>query len=373
MKIVLDQGALLSELTLLQGVIEKKSTVPILSCVLLNATEDGRLHVSGTDLDVGFRSSVAATVEVPGTMVVHARRLYDVVRKLPPGNVGMREKGSSLHLHCEKTKYRLAANAMEEFPGLRNREGKPAFSIQAAMLEDMIRRVLPAIAIDDPRYSLDGALWKVSDGMLTMVATDGHRLTVSKRPLSGPVATDVRNMIVPRKALVEIQRLASGHEGPVEVWSGDGHLFGSFGQREVSTTLKEREFPDFERVVEAADGCEKTLEVDTKRLRQAIERVAVLSQEHTHLVKLEVEGEVLRLSATHSEFGEAEDEISAEFDGETHSMGFNAQYLLDVLSTAGTEKVRVRFGDGRKQGLFSPLRPDDDDLLDVCIIATLGN
>lgn len=359
MKIVMEQGTLLRELSLIQGIIEKKTTIPILANVLLTALEDGTLSITATDLEVGFRSSIKATVTAPGKVAVNARRLHDIVRKLPSGNIGFRQDDASLHLQCEKIKFRLAVQQADQFPSVRAHEGNPHGSMQASHLADMVKRTLFAITSSDPGYSLGGALWALADGKMTMVATDGHRLAYSVRPAE-KIAKQFPEMLVPRKALGELGRLSAENEGEVFLWGGGGHLFALIGSRELNTSLQEHRFPDYRKVLSLASNNDKVFTIKTQVLRDAIERVAVLSQERTHLVKLELGDNSLTVSTTHPELGEAQEEVSIKYTGKPLKIGFNAQYLVDWLGVAGTEEVRLSLGEEMGQGLLEPVRPGDE-------------
>ena len=368
MKITIDQSLLLNELSLLQGIIEKKATLPILSNVLLTATEDGRLSLAATDLEIGFRSSATATVEAPGSTTVHARRLHDIVRRLPPGSLGFRLDDGFLHLNTERIRYKLATMEPDEFPSLRQKEGSAQGGVPVHALADMIRRVVFAISGEDPRYSIGGALWELGDETLTMVATDGHRLSLSRRPAKA--AKGASKMVVPRKALSEMLRLAQDHDGDADLWSSPTTLFAAMGDREINTSLQEPKFPDYGRVIPKDN--DKAFVIDREALRDAIQRVAVLSQEHTHLIKVELDDGLLRLSATSPHLGEAQEELAIDYSGESFAIGFNAQYLLDFLAVAGTEKVRLSLGREMGQGLFEPVRDDDAKGEDIYVVMPMA-
>lgn len=371
MKITVDQGTLLRELSLLQGIIERKATLPILANVLLSAQENGRLSIVATDLEIGFRSSVEATVESPGTTTVHARRMHDIVRRLPAGNLGFQLSDGFLHVRTERIRYKLATQDPEQFPSIRTREGKPVAQLSAAALADMVKRVMFAITTDDPRYSIGGALWELDEKSLTIVATDGHRLSYCQREVQrGAKSKGGERMVVPRKAVSELLRLASDHDGDVQIWSSQGSLFAVMGEREVNTSLQEPRFPDYRRVI--PENNDKKVQLGREALRSAIERVAVLSQEHTHLVKLELEKDMLRVSSHHQQLGEAQEEIPISYSGEPFAIGFNAQYVLDYLGVAGTESVQISLGQEMSQGLFEPVRDEDSGKKDKYIVMPMA-
>lgn len=357
MKVTIDQTALLKELALLQGIIERKATLPILSNTMLTAEENGKLTIVATDLEIGFKSSVAATVSKGGVTTVHARRFHDIVRRLPAGTIGFELKDGFLHLQTERIRYKLATQQPDQFPSLKKREGDAIGSIEAPIMADMIKRVMFAITTDDPRYSIGGALWTLDKDGLTMVATDGHRLSICRRP-AAIKGKGLEKIVIPRKAIAELARLAGEHGDDARLWHGQGNLFAAMGDREVQTSLQEPRFPDFQRVIPKKNDKSFTIERDA--LKSAIERVAVLSQEHTHLVKIELDEGMLRVSAQHQQLGDAQQELAIEYSGEQFAIGFNAQYLLDYLAVAGTKDVRVRLGESMGQGLLEPVWPEAD-------------
>lgn len=369
MRFVVDQSVLMRELSLLQGVVERKATIPMLANVLISAVEDGRVVLMATDLEVGFRATFHAQVEMPGTVAVDARRLHDIARRLPQGQIGFKLQKDSLHISLEKIRYRLSTQDTETFPSLPRREGEPNASIESRWLADMTRRVLFAVTTDDPRYSLGGALWRIEDDRLTMVATDGHRLSLSARPARRleEIGGDI---VVPRKALAELGKLAAEDEGETRLWIKGGSLFAEVGARELSTHLLEMKFPDYARVIPKSN--EKKFEIGTSDLRAAIERVAVLSQDQSRMVKFDLAEHRLVLSTEHHVHGEAVEEMAVQYDGAPLQIGFNAQYVLDFVSSAGTETVRVELGEVMGQGLFSPARPEDDGRTDRYVVMPMA-
>lgn len=371
MKITVDQSSLLKELALLQGIIERKATLPILSNVMMTADESGKLSLVATDLEIGFRSSIDATVEKPGVTTVHARRFHDIVRRLPGGNLGFNLKDNFLHLQTERIRYKLATQEPDQFPTLKTREGDPVAQMEASALSDMIKRVMFAITTDDPRYSIGGALWSLGSDGLTMVATDGHRLSICCREAQGvKKKKGLDKAVVPRKAMAELLRLSSDHDGDVFLWASEGSLFALMGEREMQTSLQEPRFPDYQRVVPEDHDKEILLERDG--FKSAIERAAILSQEHTHLVKLELDQGTLRVSAQHQQLGDALEEIAIDYSGKDFSIGFNAQYLLDYLGVAGTEQIVLTLGQSMGQGLLKPVRADEDVRQDLYVVMPMA-
>jgi DNA polymerase-3 subunit beta len=369
MKFMIDQATLLKELNLLQGIIERKATLPILSNVLVEALEDGKIKLVATDLEIGFRSFIGASVQEGGTTTVHARRLHDIMRRLPAGNVEFAVEDSALHLRCERIHYRLATQNPGDFPSLKECAGEPMAQIPAEPLADMIRRVLFTIKADDPRYSIGGALWEFSGDTLTLVGTDGHRLSLSRRPADVSTDEPIR-LVVPHKAMSELQKLTADHEGDAYLWHVHDSLFVRLGSREVHTSLQEQKFPDYERVI--PQGNDKIVRVGAEAIRNAVDRVAVLSAESSRLVKMSLDKDALTVSTSNAQTGEAQEELSVAFEGEPFAIGFNAQYLQDFLGVAGTQEVEMSFGQPMGQGLMRPVREEDDPREDLYIVMPMA-
>ncbi|GAB4371892.1 MAG: DNA polymerase III subunit beta [Acidobacteriota bacterium] len=369
MKTIIDQPTLIRELSLLQGIIEKKSTLEALANVVLSAHDGGRVTLIGTDLEVGYKATIPATVEQPGTVAVDARRLHDIVRRMPPGNISFVLDGEALRITMEKIRFRLATHDTEDFPTLPRREGDPTGALDGPVMADMVRRVLFAITTDDPRYSLAGALWNLEEDALELVATDGHRLSLTRRPATrlGDLADGI---LVPRKALAEIGKLADDQQNEVRFWVENGTLFVTVGDRELSARLQEPKFPDYRKVLEVDN--DKVFEIGTADLKAAIERVAVLSTEQSHMIRLDLAPERLVVSSRHHVHGDAVEELAVEYDGEPLEIGFNAQYLLDFLGVAGTEKIRAHLGEPMSQGLFEPVREEGDDRVDRYVVMPMA-
>ena len=369
MKFTIDQATLLKELNLLQGIIERKATLPILSNVLIEAQEDGKIKLVATDLEIGFRSFIGASVHEPGTTTVHARRLHDIMRRLPAGNAEFAVEDSALHLRSERIRYRLATQSAADFPSLKECSGEPVAQIPADQVADMIRRVLFTIKADDPRYSIGGALWEFSGDKLTLVGTDGHRLSLSRRPAE--VSTDDSiSLVVPQKAMSELQKLTADHDGDAYLWHVHDSLFVRLGSREVHTSLQEQKFPDYGRVI--PQGNDKTVHVDTDAFRSAVDRVAVLSAESSRLVKLSLENDALTVSTSNAQTGDAQEDLSVSFSSEPFAIGFNAQYLQDFFGVAGTQAVEMSFGQPMGQGLMRPLREPEDPREDLYIVMPMA-
>jgi DNA polymerase-3 subunit beta len=359
MKFTVSRNALLNELNLVQGVIEKKSTIPILSNILLEASGE-YLDITATDLDVTIRCGCSATVEEEGTTTISARRIFEIVRLLPEGSdlsLFLLEN-DWVELRSGKSKYKIVALPKENFPSVP--ESSPAMSqISGSLLRSMIQRTMFAITQEESRYSLNGALLVLLPNEVRMVATDGHRLAlVSKSIEVTGIDSEVRALI-PRKTLVEIQKLI-GDQDPLVLEFGrdENHLFFSVESRRLVSRMLAGQFPNYELVIPREN--DKYIVAEAKNFGDGIRRAAIMSDEKLKAIRLSFKSGAVELTASSAEAGEAMDEVPVEFEGEDIDIGFNPQYLLDFIAVCNSESISISLKDSETQGLFRPV--DEDDL-----------
>ena len=359
MQFTVKKTDLLSELQLVQGVVEKKATIPILSNLLLRATRQG-LEIVATDMELGIQSACDADVESEGAITIHARKLHDIVRALPDAEIRVTlQKGNRVQIKCANAEFKVAGQGVEDFPTLREYDFKGAVAVPLEFFRAMIDRVIFAITMDDPRYAIYGALLQVKRGSLEMVATDGHRLAYIKREADVAPREDMK-VIVPSKTLAEIQKLAPGPEGEIRFGVKDNHIFLRSGLRILQSSLFEGTFPNYEKVMPA--GNDKILTCETEALLAALRRVSLLSAERTKSVKVAIGSGKMTVSTSNPEFGEAEETVNVEgYSGDPIEIGFNARYLMDFLQAVGSEDVRLELKDGETQGLLRPAGADGMD------------
>jgi DNA polymerase-3 subunit beta len=354
MEIVVHRNDLVRELHLVQGIVERKNSIPILSNVLAEA-RSGELRISATDLDVSLRCGCAAQVATEGAVTLAAKKLYEIARSLPESDVKIQVQPDAwARIECERVVFRMAGLPREDFPTLP--EGKPgkALEIPAELLRALILRTKFAITAEDARYYLAGALLILERESAIMVATDGHRLAYAQRS-SAVKLPDAARVLIPRKAITELERLIEGEE-TVTFQQGDGHLIFSAGGRTLASKMVEAQFPAFEKVV-AVSG-DKKVSIGREALQSAIRRVSLLSSERGRAVKLSLAEARLEVSASSPELGEARESLPVEYGGGAVEIGFNAQYLLDFLAVVGTTDVSLELRDGESQGLLRPIGED---------------
>jgi DNA polymerase-3 subunit beta len=347
MEILVRRNDLVKELQLVQGIVERKNSIPILSNVLVEA-RSGEILVSATDLDVSLRCGCAAQVVEEGAVTLGAKKLYEIVRSLPESDVSL------------KVDFKMAGLPREDFPTLPEaRAGRP-LEIPAALLRGLIQRTSFAITAEDARYYLAGALLVIEKEAVSMVATDGHRLAWAQAKAAVKVGEVVR-VLVPRKAIAELPRLIEdlGEEETVSFQQGEGHISFAAGGRTLASKIVEAQFPAFEKVV-AVTG-DKKVTVGREALQTAIRRVSLLSSERGRAVRLSLEDGRLEVSASSPELGEARESLPVGYEGEAVEIGFNAQYILDFLGVAGTDEVALEVKDAESQGLLRPAGEDGGD------------
>ncbi len=354
MEFTVSKADLVRELSLSQGVVEKKTTIPILSNVLLEASGD-RVTLTATDLELGIRCSCPARVKKEGAGTVPARKLLDYVRLLPDADLTMKFlENHWANITCGRSKTRIAGMSRESFPELP--EMPPAIAeVPVRTLASMIARTSFAISMEESRFTLNGALLVMRPEGLTMVATDGHRLAfVQATPEeSGKVDQQFR-ALVPKKAMAELIKLAdeAGPESTAVFAGDDNHLFFQVGHRLLLTRKLTGNFPDYERVLPKDHALTAKLQKD--EIRSAIERVAQFADERSRAIRVQfVNGEV-RVFSSSVEMGESEESVTSEYQGPDLEIGFNAQYLLDFLRAIPQDHVSFELKDQKSAGEMRP-------------------
>jgi len=342
MEFVIRKSDLVRELQTVTGVVEKRATLPILANLLLETTPEG-LQVGASDLEVTIRGVVEANVVRPGSVTLPAAKLHEIARSLPDAEVQFKLLDrNQVAITCERTRYRIAGQARDDFPGFPEIEEKKGIQLPAGLLNRMIERVAFAITTEDPRYSLNGALVLMGRGRLTLVATDGHRLAYISHELGAAVGGEEIKLIVPRKALTEVQKMTEGRgEDDVVVFGkSENQIFFRVGSHRLTSNLLEGNFPRYENVM--PQSSEVSVVLATEELAQAVRRVSVLASErYGRAVRLALGKGKLELSSR-TEMGEAEEQLAVDYDGEDIEIGFNARYLSDFLSVVGSPSVMLQ-------------------------------
>lgn len=358
MDFVVKKSDLLTELQYVQSVVERRTTVPILSNLLLETTGNS-LSVTATDLDVTVQCFSPAEIKVSGAVTVSARKLIDIVRLLPEADIHFKAGSQDwINVTCQRSRFKLAVLSKDNFPEV------PAVNVEtvtlpAAALRYMIHHTIFAITQEESRYTLNGALLLLQPNKLTCVTTDGHRLALITHDckIEG-IAEDVR-VLVPKKTLSELSKLSSEEIEIVEFGNSENHLFFRVGDRLLVSRILTGQFPNYEMVI--PKGNDREVSVGTTEFSDALRRVAVMADEESHSVRFAFSAGQVDISSVSAEFGEAKESLPADYQGDQLEIGFNARYLLDFLAVLETERVLLQLRDQETQGLFRPSGSDAFD------------
>jgi DNA polymerase-3 subunit beta len=359
MEITVSRQELLKELTATQSVVERKTTIPILSNFLIEAEGD-KLSITATDLDQAMRTSATVKVKKAGSCTIPARKLYDYVKLLPEGEVSIKLlENHWVQIRSGRSNTKMVGMARANYPQVPEFPSESVTSIPAPVFKTLIARTIFAISNEESRYTLNGALLVLKPESLAMVATDGHRLSFVEKPgeaLDG--ISSEKRVLIPRKALSELASLLNSSDAEKVEFADDDHtLFFRVGHRTLSSRKLTGQFPNYEAVLPRDNT--KFAVVRSAELHSAIQRVAQFADERSKAVRLRLEGNELKLSATSTESGESEDTIDTPYAGDPIVVGFNSDYILDFLKALGNEgEVRLEFKDSQSAGQMRPEDPD---------------
>jgi len=372
MKFSIAQTEFLDALQVVSSAVPNRTTLPVLSNILLEASED-KVELRATDLDLAISTVAKASVKDSGTLTVPAKKLFELVRKLPKEELKIESKDLTLNVGSKSGRYKFLCIRPEEFPALPNVEADAELTLAPDLLERLIKKTIYSVSTDETRPALNGALFQIRDGELRVVATDGHRLSkATVKPEGGIPAPPKGDVIVPLKALTQVQRLLAQASGPVKVGISKNHARFVLGDTTLTTKLIEGPFPNYEQVLPKQNN--KHLRVKREDLAQALERVSVFSDNLTRQVKLSLRPNRLTLVVQTPDQGDATEELDAVYGSDDLDIGYNAAYLLDILRTIDSEEVDVRLNTPVTAGLVAPAPTDKgasakEDLL--CLVMPL--
>jgi DNA polymerase III subunit beta len=355
MEFAVNKSDLLKELNLTQGVVEKKTTIPILSNLLLEAS-DARLHISATDLELGIHCGCEAKTKKSGSGTVPAKRLLEIVRSLPDAEIKFKLlENHWLQVTCERSSFKLVGMARDNYPTL------PAVPTQLSVLPadvmaTMIQRTIFSISSEESRYTLNGALLILKPESAAMVATDGHRLAIIERKVEVAGLRNELRVLIPKKAMSELGRLLAeaGKDGAVQFSKDENHLFFSVGDRTLISRMLTGQFPNYEAVLPREN--KRLVEIDRVALTDAIRRVALLADERSRAIRIQLDKGKMEIFSSSGEYGEAHETLEADYPGEALQIGFNYQYLLDFLAVVGDgSKIRLELKDEQSAGQLRPV------------------
>lgn len=338
MKVSATREHLLEALQSVIGVVERRQTMPILSNVLVSAREN-RLRITGTDLEVELVAGAEVSVQQAGDITLPGRKLFEIVRALPDKtSITLAREGDKMVLRAGRSRFTLSSLPASEFPLIEDIHAQHSLRLPARDCRRLIDKTHFAMAQQDVRYYLNGTLLETDGKVLRAVATDGHRLSWCELPLSAPGGGELQQIIVPRKGVLELQRLLDG-EGDITLALGVNHIRAEIGDVRLTSKLIDGKFPEYNRVFPTQSP--RIASAPREAFRAALQRTAILSNEKYRGVRLIFASGLLTLQAHNPEHEEAEDQLEINFTGEALEMGFNVSYLLDALAAIETETVEI--------------------------------
>jgi DNA polymerase-3 subunit beta len=353
LKFTITRERLQEGLVAVAAAVPAKTTLPVLSNVLVEATKQG-LRLSGTDLDIAVSTTVAADVDADGAVTLPAKKLSDIVRELPSAPIRVTTAGEQrVSLECGRSKFKLLGLPREEFPSFPPVKFDKAWTAPAELVQKLVAHVAFAASTEESRPILNGVLWELRPDRMRMVATNGHRLAKMDVPASGGSTAD---LIVPPKALEQVRKLFAP-EAPVEIAKSENHIGFRAGGTLVYSRLIDGPYPNYEQVIPREN--DKSATADKAALTAALRRMSVVASDQTHRIRMALAGGAAKFSVQTPDLGEAQDELALTYEGEPLEIGFNAQYLLEIMKYMPTDEVRMTFKAPERAATVEPVGWDD--------------
>ncbi|TYO97670.1 DNA polymerase III beta subunit [Geothermobacter ehrlichii] len=366
MQFSIEREIFLKALARVQGIVEKRNTIPILSNVLIVA-EQNEIVLTATDLEVGMRASYPAEVSKPGKVTVSARKLFEIIKELPEDRVSFQAKENCwIELSCGKALFNIVGLAADEFPYFPEVDQCRFLTLPSKVVSDMLEKTAFSMSTDESKYNLNGIFFQTLDvdgrQMLRLVATDGHRLALVQRELEDFKSEELaKGVIFPKKGVLELRKIAEEGESRIDL----GFLENNAIIRKDTTTIVMRlidgEFPDYNRVIPQDQEIRARIPRDT--FFHALRRMAILSSEKSRGVKLSLTEGKLEISSSNPELGDAREDFEVDYAGQEIAIGFNARYLLDILQVQDADEISLQIRDNMSPGMIRPV--DDDNFLAV--------
>ncbi len=353
MKFSLPKETFLAELQILQGIVEKRNTMPILANILMNVSAS-EIELTGTDLEVGLRTHIGAEIEKPGAITVNGKKIFEIVKSLPEGEkVGVELKDETLEIRAGESEFKVLCLAKEDYPQVPDAKFDQGVVLPLQDVKDMIDRVFYAIT-QEQRYYLNGALLALKNRQIELVSTDGHRLSYTRKAEDGLKLDKDLSVIVAKKTLNEIRKF---EDDTVAFDLDENNLFFKVGARTLISRVIESKFPNYQAVIPKDNP--HLLRVMKEEFTQAIRRVSLLSSERSRGVKFSLAKGSLKLFSSNPEIGEARDDLEVDYSGPELEVGFNSQYLLDFLMAIRSERIRLEIKDENSAAIMKPDLDED--------------
>ena len=366
MRFTISREKLQEGLAAVTAAVPAKTTLPVLSNLLVETTERG-IRFSATDLDIAVSTEVSADVETPGAITIPAKKLSEIARELPPSPVKVSASGEQrVTIECGRSKFKLLGLPRDEFPTFPTVRFNDSWRVKSGELQKLISHVAFAVSTEESRPILNGVLWELREDRMRMVATNGHRLSKMELPVVASSAPP-GDLIVPPKALEQIKRLFPAEE-ELEIARGENHLGFRSPFTSVFTRLVEGPYPNYEQVIPKDN--DRFCLCDKAALTSALQRMSVIASDQTHRIKMSFNTGMLKFSVTTPDLGEASDELPVNYNGDQLDIGFNATYLLEILRYMPTEQVRLTFKAPERAATIEP-EGWDDPAKYLCLVMPL--
>ncbi|KMP11393.1 DNA polymerase III subunit beta [Candidatus Nitromaritima sp. SCGC AAA799-A02] len=366
MEVRIDKATFLDGVQKVQGIVENKGAMPILSHLLIT-TEKDRIGIQATDLEIGAKGYYAANVVTQGEVTLNARKLFDILRELPSEEVHLASEDNHwVTLKCGKSKFRLPGMPSQDFPPFPEFSQESLMELSSKLLKEMIRKTFFALSPDETRQVLNGLLLEREGGKINMVGTDGHRLAVIRRDLGKDAKEDKASYLIPKKALAELMKLIEDEESTFSFSAKNNHLAFMQGDQVIVSRKIDGKFPNYQQVIPSDNKLQ--VQVNREALQHALKRVALLADEKSKMVRFDIQSGNITLTTDTTELGAAREELSISYSGDEVSIGLNARYVLDVLSVIDDEEIVLNLkdqnssclitstGDKDYQGIVMPMR-----------------
>ncbi len=332
MQFTIKQSVLKEELGYIQGVVERKTTIPVLSNILIESIGEGTIRIVGTDLDVTIRCDADADIKTPGAMCIQARKLFDIVRNLGEGDIHFtKTENEWVELKAGRAKFRLAGVNKEQFPEIPSSKSAP-MKLSADVFSYFIQNTAFAITNETSRFTLSGAKFIVGGDSARMVTTDGHRLAFIEKKLDEP-SEAAMDALIPKKALLELVKIARGVGGEISFGEDQNHIYFDLGGRLLITRKLTGNFPNYEMVMPKDN--DKKVVFDLADMKSAVRRISLMADERNRSIRMTVKPGEVEVTAQSSEEGEGVEVVPADYEGEETLLAFNHQYLQEFLNNVG--------------------------------------
>ena len=357
MEFTIDKDTFLKALQKIQGIVERRNTMPILSNVLIEASPE-RIHLTATDLEVGMRSSYPTDVIREGKITVSAKKLYEIIKELSDEKIIFSTKENDwVEIRCGKAHFTIVGLSPDEFPYFPKVNDDSFVKLNNATLREMIEKTSYAICHDETKYNLNGVFVKALEengrSILRMVATDGHRLSIVERELTGTICRELaKGAIFPKKGIFELKKMAEEEEGELLLGFMDNNAVIKKGNSVVVMRLVDGEFPDYTKVV--PQNNDKTVRINRELFLHSLRRMAILSSEKFKGIKFDIKSGCMDISSSNPELGEAREEVEIDYAGDPMTSRFNARYMIDVLSVLVETEVELLFRDELSPAIMRP-------------------